>query len=196
MEVNKKIVSNKYKLTKITTEELRRLCNEDADGVVSELYRLAGAFVKKKKPQNLELEDLIQELVIKAWAVIDKFDDKRAYFPTFINMVFTNELKMKYRAQSAKCRAMVKTISLNETIRGSDEAIEIIDTIPYESESKVDIRKYKMFLKSITIEYLEGAKQNELAKKYNISQTQVSRRIKKDLENLKEQITNGKGETN
>ena len=189
-------MSNKYKLTKITNEELRRLCNEDADGVVSELYRLSGAFIKRKKPQNLDLEDLTQDLVIKAWSVINKFDDKRANFSTFIYMVFTNELKMKYREQSAKCRAMVKTISLNELMPGSDEKIEYIDTIADESESKIDIRNYKKYLRSITIEYLEGAKQNELAKKYNCSQSYISKIIRKDFKKIKEQITNGKSETN
>lgn len=179
-------MSTEYKLKNITKEELMRLCEEDPDSVANEIYKIAGEFLKTKKLHNLEIKDLIQDLVLKAWVIIDKFDDTRASFSTFLFFVFNNELKQKYRKQTAK-RRITQVISLNAPIPGN-ETIHLIDTLPDTSNSPISIKILKEVAKPITIEYFEGTTQSELAKKYNISQTHVSRLIKKDIKKIKEQL--------
>ena len=183
------------RLNTITVEELQKLKKEDPDLIAKELYLLAGYFVARNcQIPYREVADTVQQLVTKAWTVLDKFDE-RAGFTTFIYKVFLNEVLMENRKKHAQCRSSGNIIHLDSEVTDTDEVI-YMDMIPDLSrkdvltemieEEYLEIAKRE--LKPITLDYFNGMKQQDLAEKYNISQPYVSRVIKKDIKKLREII--------
>lgn len=184
------------RLNTITVEELQQLKKEDPDLIAKELYNLAGDFLRKKVSISpSEYYDFVQTLVTKAWITLDKFDDEKANFTTFIYKVFLNEVYMISRARRAKRRQSGYVISLDREVTDTDE-IAYIDTIQDLSRKDVltemieeeCLEITKSMFRPITLDYLNGMKQRELAEKYNISQSYVSRIIRKDIKQAKEKI--------
>ena len=142
-----------------------------------------------------EYYDLVQELVTKAWLVLDKFDSERANFTTFIYKVFFIRIYEISRARRAKKRYHGGMVSLDNDIPDCEELVlmdriedlskksaleEMIEAEYFESITKL--------LKPITLEYIYGMKQRELAEKYNISQSYVSRVVRQDIKKAKKEL--------
>lgn len=187
----------KYKLNKITSEKLKVLKEENPDLIVKELYTLAGAYTTQKRVvPAYEREDVIQILVTKAWHVLDKFDDTRAGFTSFIYKVYENEIKQYYRKKSAKKRACGGLELLDREIKTGDQNILYMDLIPDPNTKDTlteiietgYLEDFKNLLEPLTLEYINGAKQHELAEKYGVTQAMISRKIKKNIKKAKEQL--------
>lgn len=183
------------RLNTITVEELQKLKKEDPDLIARQLYLFAGDFVTRKcQIPHCEYYDMVQQLVTKAWIVLDKFDE-RAGFTTFIYKVFLNEVLMENRKKYAQCRSSGNIIHLDSEAPDTDE-VTYMDMIPDLSRKDVltemieeeCLEIAKRELRPITLDYFNGMKQQDLAEKYNLSQAQISRIIRKDIKQAKEKI--------
>lgn len=70
-------------------EEVESFCNS------TRIYKLAGSFAVKHRVQGIDLEEYVQMLVAEIWFSRDKYDNRRASFPTFCYWRFM-KAKAKY----------------------------------------------------------------------------------------------------
>lgn len=180
-------MSFKYKLDNITTEELLKLYEEQPDAVTSEIYRIAGDFVKKyATPADYELQDLIQELTLHAIKVLNKFDHTRGRFSTYLFRVFKNRSTQLFRMSNAQKRGAGQKIErLENPICNGTKLIDLIEDPGISSMDRLLEEEFLEDLKNIvnpwTIEYLKGASEKDLAVKYGITNKVMHMRIKREI---------------
>lgn len=175
------------KITSMTRDEIIGYLHTGE--IIEELYSLVRKFCYSVNDYS---EDLVQELIIEVIDKIDKFDEKRAKFSTWLFKVCQNKRFMIGRMKLAKKRNNAhSTLPLNAI--ADDDDTEYIDLLLDESDPDIFYkhlvtRKIYTQLSDISRKYFEGAKQSDLAKEYNISQAQVSRIVKKEIENIKKKL--------
>lgn len=172
------------KINSLTYEEI--LKNKENEEIMTQLYSLVRKFCWSKKCHS---EDLVQELLLHIWEKIDMFDHNKSKFTTWVFKVCNNKYLMILREENAqKRKANNNLISLNDLV-DSESGVELIDLIIDDDNGL----SYKHYVSSIIYnelsdlakKYFSGAKQSDLAKEFNISQSQVSRIVKKEIKQLK-----------
>lgn len=147
----------------------------------------------------LHNEDMMQNLKLALFRAIKRYDETKGFsLSTYAYISLFHEYKYSFRDKHLKLHFVSNVIKDDE-----DKYSSIFDFIPDESNVDPDYELYKEdimtkinnYLITYDIKYREifydyyfnNTNQKDLAKKHNISQAQVSRKIKtiiKDLQNL------------
>ena len=160
---------------------------------IEELYKIAGCVLKKNNARKVgvyEYEDLLQELVCKAYMSADKYDKAKSSESTFYFTVMNNYLKNIFCKENCDKRK-ANVLSLDVDINGSGktllEKIENDDKNNYQTENKLYLLDvYKNELSPYFKLYIEnGITMTQIAKMFGKSKQSVSRAIKKDIEKIK-----------
>lgn len=156
------------------------------------LYKLAAHVLKK---HNIKYdEDLIQDLVVQAYSVLEKFDKNIGSFSTFVCKVMENELRMIFRNKNASKRNNgIPDLSLDHTYEEYDgNEFNYIDIFGYNYNYAKELHNKMLFNKILPLTneatrmyYLEGMKQVDIAKILGISQKKVSFLIKKNIQQIR-----------
>lgn len=172
----------------MTNSELKAMLKEDPDELARQLYKMAGDYLRKNN--IYPNEDLIQDLVLTGLNSIEKFDSTRGQFSTYLYLRFKHYIGMQARKNRAKKNnSGMKDISIYSPI-GNGQT-ELIDTIEdpeadilkqmINDEKQKIIKDIMNKLNPITIEWLNGKNQADIAKEKGLSQSHVSRLIKHDI---------------
>ena len=156
------------------------------------LYKLAAHVLKK---HNIKYdEDLIQDLVIQAYSVLEKFDKNIGSFSTFVCKVMENELRMIFRNKNASKRNNgIPDLSLDHTYEEYDgNKFNYIDIFGYNYNYAKELHNKMLFNEILPLTneatrmyYLEGMKQVDIAKILGVSQKKVSFLIKKNIQQIR-----------
>lgn len=159
---------------------------------ITGLYILAKYILKK---HNIKYdEDLIQDLVINAYSALDKFDEKKGAFSTFVCKAMENKLRMKSREKMASKRNYgIPDLSLDHTYEEYDgNELNYIDIFGCDYNYIKELHNKMLFneIFPLTNEatrmyYLEGMKQVDIAKILGVSQKKVSFLIKKNIQQIR-----------
>lgn len=159
---------------------------------ITGLYVLAKYILKK---HNIKYdEDLIQDLVINAYSALDKFDEKKGAFSTFVCKAMENKLRIKSREKMASKRNYgIPDLSLDHTYEEYDgNEFNYIDIFGYDYNYAKELHNKMLFneIFPLTNEatrmyYLEGMKQVDIAKILGVSQKKVSFLIKQNIQQIR-----------
>ena len=194
-------------------EYLKRCRAGDKDArnaLIERNLRLVAYIAKKYASMDRDMEDLISIGTIGLIKAVDSFDESKGIrLASYASRCVENELLMNFRARKKTAR----DVYLYDTI-GSDKEgneISLIDIIEYEDEDiperltrEQHLRKLKGFMNEVLtkrereilgLRYgLDGQRewtQREVAQRYGISRSYVSRIEKKALLKLKRIILDG-----
>ncbi len=151
--------------------------------IVNEIYKLVKSFCKK---WNIYDEDIVQDLVIDVYYKLDKYKKDKSKFSTFVYMVCKTSYLMKQRKKK------LITVSLDLPV---DDEIYMYDMAEDDSENALDeiLKKdnivyyiYNNICSPQLKDYLNGMKQKDIAKKYNIPCSTLNQRLSKEIKMLKE----------
>lgn len=147
----------------------------------------------------------IQELAYRINCVIKQLSEDGFDEPTSEQVAEVMSLSVKKINDIIEVDRRKHTLSLDQTIIIEDDATSLADKIPagdyqeflnsYEEKimlSDAIIQLEPKLREVIELSYYEDLNQREIAEKLNISQMQVSRRLKKALEKMYEVITQEK----
>ena len=163
--------------------ELQRLYEENAPKLVS-------MFIGKNK-QFIKLfgdyEDMGQTLLLKLWEVLPKYSAERGKFSTFCCKCCYNECLMKIRKESRKTWNEVSQEELLAEGFKIEDTLSTKDLDLFEQHEKASLLEAikPMLDETTSAYYLEDLKQVDIAKQEGIAQTYVSRKIKSNLEKIR-----------
>lgn len=181
-------------INNLSQNDLKMLLIENPDEVAGQLYKLAGAYLQKKK--KYPDEDLIQELVMVGLRAIEKFDSKRSNFATYLYWCFKGYIsdKRKKNMSIKNGGGQIEISIYTKTTRN----VLLIDTLESEEKSPLNkiieeekqkfINEVMDLLDPLTIEWLNGGRQREISKKAGFSQANLSRFIKNDIEGARKKV--------
>lgn len=143
----------------------------------------------------------LQELVFKISSAIKKFNEQGIESPTAQDISGVLGIAPEKVEEVMNIDKYKNTLSLDQYFKGEDEDFSLLDKIPA-GDYKEFMRAYenKLMLASvikkltpelrqiIELSYYEDLNQREIAERLNISQMQVSRRLKKALNKMYELI--------
>ena len=163
--------------------ELQQLFECDAPKIVS--------FFIKNDQKSIQYfdsyEDMRQELLMKVWLMMPKYDASRSAFTTFVGMICKTVIRQKIRKSQAKKRDGV-LISMEEEI---SEGIKIgsMLTDDFNMEDKTIESSLLPMIKSMLNQeayeyFIEEKTQKEIASTHNVSQASVSRKIKRNIKQI------------
>lgn len=162
----------------------------------NDIIKIVGKFcIKNRNFVKLfdSYEDFVSENVVLVIRKIHLYDNTRAAFSTFINKICYNYCLAKLRKNKNKSKII--TYSEYYDIE-KDNALNLIENQIDEKMNVEEIVYKNILLKKLKLSNLlydyaiNNKTQNELAKKYNIAQSIISRRLRKEQENLKEILKN------
>ena len=154
---------------------------------VQDVYNLVGAFCKK---YHIYSEDKVQDLTGEVWSKLEKhYDETKGKLSTYVFLC------CKHLYLQEKRKKVPEVVSLNEEVSDGIEMIDILESdyldpleeiIKEERDEKVAevYDECSDLLKG----YLNGKTQVTLGKEFGISQVQVSRKIKKELKELRKRV--------
>lgn len=181
-------------------ELIRQDKYEWSDEEVEEVYKLAQTSLKNMRFKDLsEREDLIQELAMHFFNyAVKKYDpEKNVKISTFAVMAMNSKVKMYYRSSAFKKNKELP-FSLDSEIESDTEKLLFYDVLKdekilsplqqYEKDMRDNYVKQLCENNPIIYDYyIEGLNQEQLSKKYNISQSYVSRIIKKVIDKTRKE---------
>jgi len=127
-------------------------------------------------------EDMSQEILLKVWETMPKFNPQRAKFSTFVCMVAKSSVHEKFRNSQCKFEEIENMEELSDK-----ECLE--DNILQKFIDEKCLKKAKLILQNESVLYYFNHKdQTEIGKMYGISQGAISRKIKKQTENFKKEL--------
>jgi len=190
-------------MNKTTNEDLAVKASQGDTQAYEDLYRqnekLIWFVVHKFKNSDVEAEDLFGIATLGFVRAVNKFDaSKGLKFSSYVIAVIYNQIRIYLRDNR---RRFIKKVSLDEVWRAnaSGDEISLIDITPSDSESILEkligeeeisdlrnlIKELKPKQQVITNSYLKGKTQLEIAKEIGITQSQISRKLKAVIEELK-----------
>ena len=145
------------------------------------LHKVVNIYCRNESDKN----DLLQEIMIQLWKSFDKYDD-RYKLSTWIYRIALNVAISFYRKNSAQKN---QTISIKENVA----AIEP----PAVSEKEARLLLLEKFIgelkeldKALMVLYLDGKNHQEIAEILGISTTNVSSKVGRIKDKLKERFSN------
>ncbi len=148
----------------------------------------------------------LQELVFKISSTVKRLIDEGVDEPTADNVALILNIPAKKVEEVMNLDKYKNALSLDMYLKGDDEDFSLLDKIPagdyqesmnlYEDKIMISgaIKKLPPELRQIIeLSYFEDLNQREISEKINISQMQVSRRLKKALNRMYELIKNNEG---
>lgn len=170
--------------------------------LVENNQRLVWYYAKRYKSRDpaVDLDEFVQIGMIGLIKAAETYDEEKGNrFATYASRCILNELNMAYRSikkRSDDC------VSIQEYILGTEETLMIQDCIADENvniereifnqitieEALNIIINLKSDIRTILLLYFEGKTQKEIAERLGISQSYVSRIIKKNVHRLQLQV--------
>ena len=170
--------------------------------LVENNQRLVWYYAKRYKSRDpaVDLDEFVQIGMIGLVKAAETYDEEKGNrFATYASRCILNELNMAYRSikkRSDDC------VSIQEYILGTEETLMIQDCIADENvniereifnqitieEALNIIINLKSDIRTILLLYFEGKTQKEIAERLGISQSYVSRIIKKNVHRLQLQV--------
>lgn len=179
------------KITNLTKNEIISYLNNNDEEFINQLYDIVRKYCWQNKIYNV---DNVQDFIYEILKGINTFDDTKSKFTTWVYTVCYHKHIQKIRSlKAAKRQANNDTLSLNKIIDYNNN-IEILDIIQDDYDSDEFYKKYIVdyiynnCLSKMTKEYIDGKTQEELAIEYGLSQAHISRKIRKELKEIKEEI--------
>lgn len=176
--------------------------------------RLVAHISKKYESDQDSLEDLISIGTIGLIKAVDSYTiDKGVKIATFASKCIENELLMHMRSN----KKINKNVSLNESIGVDKDGVDValIDILPVETDfdynkinlnenliqlkkhlKVLDEREYEIIKYRFGLDNFEELTQKEVAKKFNISRSYVSRIEKRAFIKLYQEFKNARLESN
>ncbi len=145
------------------------------------LYKVVNIYCRNEWDKN----DLLQEITIQLWKSFDKYDDEYK-LSTWIYRIALNVAISFYRKNSAPKN---QTISIEE----NETAIEPPETSEKEARLLLlekFIGELKELDKALMVLYLDGENYQEIAEILGISTTNVSTKVARIKDKLKERFSN------
>lgn len=178
----------------LTQKEIKeRLENNDEEFIFA-LYDLIRKYLHMNKWYS---EDNVQECITYIICKLDRFDETRGKFTTFVCWLSRERISNNARDNNAlKRKGNLSLVSLDTVMydnNGStvDYIDSIIDeTIDRDKEDIKDIVKYvyENELSDLCKDWINGKTQTELAQQYNLSQGMISRKIIKEIKDIKNKL--------
>lgn len=194
----------------LSKEEEKALLERNGKGdkaarkkLIEHNLRLVAHVIKKYYRQENDQEDLISIGTIGLIKAVDSFDkNKNIKFSSYASKCIENEVLMYFR----RCNKTMQDISLDDPIENDKDGslltimdtVQVEDTVIEDIDNKINSKKMYEILKSalddrerriIILRYgLMGVKplpQREIAKKFGISRSYVSRIEKTAIEKLR-----------
>lgn len=178
-------------ISKMTKEEIIKAIEENNEEVIEQIYSLIRKFLHQKRIYN---EDNLQDCALRVVSKLHTFDDSKALFSTWVYKVCNSIIMMNYRKENAKKRKAQKfLLSLDSEYEDIDgKGILFSETLGsnYEDTERKKLIKeiYDNCISDLLKSWLDGYTQEELAKKYGVTQTQIHRRLKKEIKEIKETL--------
>lgn len=175
------------KLNKMNKEEI--ISNLENEEIVNQIYDLIRKFCWSHNCYN---EDKVQDMMLLIIKGLPIFDKNKALFTTWLYKICMNKLREDYRKENALKRKG-EVLSLNIVINEFN-GTELYELIPEKEETEFERYKRDVLklvyesLSPISKKYFDGEKQYNLAKEYNLSQTQISRIIAKEIKEIKKKL--------
>lgn len=148
----------------------------------------------------------LQELVFKISSTVKRLTEEGIDEPTVENVANILNIPSNKVEEVMNLDKYKNALSLDMYLKGDDEDFSLLDKIPagdyqesmnlYEDKIMISgaIKKLQPELRQIIeLSYFEDLNQREISEKINISQMQVSRRLKKALNRMYELIKNNEG---
>lgn len=145
----------------------------------------------------------LQELVFKISSTVKRLNSMGVEDPSASDIAETLGISAEKVEEVLNIDKFKNALSLDQYLNGEDEDFSLLDKIPagdyqeflnsYENKIMISeaIKKLPQELREIIeLNYYEDLNQREIAERINISQMQVSRRLKKALNKLYELIKN------
>jgi len=180
---------NKELLRIVTSAQLKEYLAdpEKKEQIATELIKMAKFFVNKNPLQGIEKEDYVNDLFVEIWKRIEKYDDKRAGFSTFCYWWFKSyagTYMQKHYNQPRPVSLDMETVSDGSMVLGDsiaeEETYSFADEAQYKEVYALSGPELKM--------WSEGVSQQDIAKKLDITQAQVSRRITANIKKIRERF--------
>lgn len=191
------------KLTEVTRETLVKMEHDEAlqNDIVKQMYNLAWYFIKEHQIFGYctsDYDDYGQDLIMHIWKVKSQFNETKANFSTFCSYCWNNLFKMKLRNKTYLMHR--DALKLDRDIPGSQDCADRIDSYAdlisdaspctlerlLDSEYNAKISKLLSNCKYATRAHFEGQIQKDTARELGISQSYVSRMVRKDIKTLRE----------
>ncbi len=172
-------------LRNITKDQLLEAIQDQdkCECIAIEIMKMANSFINNNKINGLDREDYAQDLFMEVWRRLDEFDSTKGTFATFCFMWFKS-----YRSNTI--RKNKDLLLLDEKIT---EELTMLDTLLQEEE-KDDNELQQEISSALTNAseelklWCQGHSQQDIAIKLNITQSMVSKRINKELEQIRKSL--------
>lgn len=148
------------------------------------IYKISRAYCRKEADR----QDLVQEIILQLWFSFNKYDEQFA-LSTWIYRIALNVsisyLRKEYRRHAINHDLPVDVLSLQGEAGppGTDTEVE---------QLYVHIRELKVFDRALILLYLEGKRQQEIAEILGLTPSNVSTRVFRIKQQLKQKISNHK----
>lgn len=154
---------------------------------IDDVYKLVAKFCQK---YNIYSEETIQDLTARVWEKLDKlYDETKSKLSTYVFLCCKHFYFMDKR------KKLPTIISLHTVV---EDGCELIDTVKNDWSDPLEELIHQEELKKLDKIYnncsyvlkcyLNGERQVEIAKKIGCSQSQISRRIKKELNKIRKEL--------
>lgn len=138
-------------------------------------------------------EDMFQTMMMKVWQCLPRYDKSKAKFSTFVMKLCENLICLQIRKLKSKKRNAVVVSSDSETSKGITIGESLVDD--YDIEEELNKKYYTEFIYSNIGQvayayYIDELNQIDISRILNVSQSHISKLIKKDLIKLRVKIRN------
>lgn len=166
----------------------------------TEIVRLVKYSIKKlglKTDLYGDYEDLLQTMLLEVYIKLPKYEPEKSRLSTFVYVIVKNKYLYDIRkSNTSKQKSNFECISLDEEIKSLDNRATTLKDIIPDSRDYIQNLEDKLIIKDCLhllnkeakLYLIDELNQKEIAEKVNSSQVNVSRRIKKSLNEIRKFI--------
>lgn len=143
-------------------------------------------------------DDMLSELLLCVFKSLNMYDPKRSKLSTYIYQICKNRIRLSLRNYKIKAKYNVNFISLDELVETEDNNIELNQIISDGKEINKELENELLsklcvkYMDKVTyMRYILGMTQKQIATELGMTQANVSKRINKDIKNLRMLIEEG-----
>lgn len=141
-----------------------------------------------------DYEDLLQTMLLEVYEKLPKYESEKSRLSTFVYVIVKNKYLYDLRkSKTSKRKSNLECISLDEEIDSLDNRATTLKDIIPDSRDYIQNLEDKLIIKDCLhllnkeakLYLIDELNQKEIAEKVNSSQANVSRRIKKSLNEMR-----------
>lgn len=146
---------------------------------VEDVYKLVRAFCHK---WNIYSEELVQMLVWEVWQKIDSFDPEKGKLSTYVYKLCKNIVLMEERKKKIE---IVKSDEVIDKLKSQE--IGPLEKLIQDEQDEIIHELYENCSPELKL-WLAGLPQQEIAAIVGVSQAQISRRFKKEINEMRKKV--------